>query len=732
MSTLADPTIIELASQGALEITVEEAEDIEITTPGNGNSVALKAPPEDALEEVVVAEAEAAPAIRIPPAIRKRQVRGRYRSGAAAYQLELRVDVDGIRPMKRVSGDFFRVAGGTTTYFGSFVVNAPTVTTTPSKVKIEGAGTFTWAAGAPYVKVTIPRAGISAPAKPATIQFIKPPSTPGASYLCPFASEYFRTVQWEQDSVAGVVPFVSYDTGSLPQPPSSSARVLTVPKAYVEAGIELQVSGAPNVVPVSVAGLNATWSDSELHNAMVNHFSLFANVPQWRVWLLVATAHDQGYRGIMFDYTDAFQRQGCAVFYNAIQGLDPASQRAQLRTYVHELGHAFNLLHSWQKDLADPPQPLGDNGGLGELSWMNYVQNYQPSNGPGGEAAYWSAFPFQFTDNELVHLRHGYYKNVIMGANAFSIGAAEIDPGKFDDPIVDNSGLALELRAKEAYELGEPVVVELKLAATDIRGVETHGYLHPKDDFVTIAIQQPSGRTVIFQPILRRCADESNTVRLGEAQPAIYDNAYIGYGRDGFYFEQPGRYSLRAYYIASDGSRVVSPVLKLRVRPPGTREDVEVAELLGGDQQGKLFTLLGSDAETLADGRDALKTVIEQHGDHRLAVYARLVEGVNAQRDFKDLSAEGVLEIRDAEPEKSIELLKPVEQASIAEEGVDNITLNLAMRTLAKAEAKAGRPEQGVEVLDRMVDVFASKNVNPSVLQTIAEQAEETKTEITS
>ncbi len=494
MSTLADPTIVELASQGALEITVEEAEDIEIITAGNGNSAVLEAPPEEALEEEEVAEAEAAPAIHIPPVIRKRRVRGRYRSAGAAYQLELRVDVDGVRPMKRVSGDFFRVAGGTRTYFGSFVVNAPSVTTTPSKVKIEGAGTFTWAAGAPYVKVTIPRGGVSAPAKPATIQFIKPPNTPGASYLCPFASQYFRTVQWEQDSVAGVVPFVSYDTGSLPQPPSSSARVLTVPKAYAEAGIEVQVSGAPNVVPVSEAGLNSTWSDSELHNAMVNHFSLFANVPQWRVWLLVATAHDLGYRGIMFDYTDAFQRQGSAVFYNAIQGLDPARQRAQLRTYVHELGHAFNLLHSWQKDLANPPQPLGDNGGLGDLSWMNYVQNYQPSNGPGGEAAYWAAFPFQFTDNELVHLRHGFYKNVIMGANAFSIGAAEIDPGQFDDPIVDNSGLALELRAKEAFELGEPVVIELKLSTTDIRGVETHGYLHPKDDFVTIAIRQPSGR----------------------------------------------------------------------------------------------------------------------------------------------------------------------------------------------------------------------------------------------
>jgi hypothetical protein len=47
---------------------------------------------------------------------------------------------------------------------------------------------------------------------------------------------------------------------------------------------------------------------------MVNHFSLHADRPQWKVWMLVATSYDGGgVRGIMFDYNDAFQRQGAAV-----------------------------------------------------------------------------------------------------------------------------------------------------------------------------------------------------------------------------------------------------------------------------------------------------------------------------------------------------------------------------------------------------------------------------------
>jgi len=49
---------------------------------------------------------------------------------------------------------------------------------------------------------------------------------------------------------------------------------------------------------------------AELHN----------DAPAWRVWLLVASKHVGGYRGIMFDYNDAHQRQGSAVFYPSYLG----------------------------------------------------------------------------------------------------------------------------------------------------------------------------------------------------------------------------------------------------------------------------------------------------------------------------------------------------------------------------------------------------------------------------
>jgi hypothetical protein len=725
MNVASDPTA-EVGLTDFVEQAIESA-------PTNGQATEAEAALAAGGVAVAPTEAEGAqaPEAVVPPIVlRRAAVQGAYRASASGFDLELRVDVDGFRPTKRVSGDFFIRSGATVSYFGSFVVDAATVTTTASEVKVEGRGIFTWPAANPFVRVTIPRPSLFQQRKPAALVFLSAAGVAGAGYSCPFSSGYLRTVRWEQDSVAGTVPFVSYNTASLSGPASSPPRVLTVPKAYQEAGIDLQLSGTPNVIPVGAAGADAKWTDAELHAAMINHFSLHADQPQWSVWLLVATAHVGGYRGIMFDYSDSYQRQGCAVLYDAIKGTDADSQRAALRTYVHELGHAFNLLHSWQKNLADPPAPLGPNNGFGDLSWMNYVQNYNSGTGQAGAAAYWSAFPFQFTDNELVHLRHGFYKNVVMGANSFGKGAAEIDPDLFDAPLVDNSGLALELRSNGAFEYGEPVVVEIKLSTTDLRGRETHGYLHPNDDLVTIAVRQPTGRTVVFRPMMRRCADESRVIRLNESRPAIYDSAYIGFGRDGYLFEQPGRYQVRAQYLASDGSRVISPVTELRVRRPAGREDEQVGELLLGAEQGRLLALLGSDSPALHSGNDALDTLVEEHPEHPLTVYARLVKGVNAGRDFKVITPQKTITVRSADTKQAISMLEMVEQASTADSGVDNITLNMAMRCQASAEARAGHPAKAAKVLDRMVDTFREKGVRDEVLQTIATDVETAKSKI--
>ncbi len=644
------------------------------------------------------------------------RVSGRYRSPRSGWELVLRVDVDGSRPMRRVSGDYYRISGGTVSYFGSFVVNRPGISVTTSGVTITGTGTYTWSAGAPNVRITIPRVPIWVYPAAAKIQYFSPTNAPGAIYTCGFESRYFRTVDLEEDQETGVTPFVSYNTGSLPS--GGSARTLTVEKAYAEAGIQMRTAGVSNVVPTAPGG---TWSNRELHDAMMRHFSLWRDMPQWKVWLFHAMRHEYGpgLLGIMFDQTGK-QRQGCAAFYQRISGGAPARLRDQLYVCVHELGHCFNLFHSFHKTYMTPPMP----NRLNALSWMNYPQRY-----PTGAAAFWAAFPFQFDNLEVIHLRHAFRNNIIMGGNPFGTGAALGDPEAFTDSVEDNSGLRLELEAPKSFAFGEPVVTEIKLYVTDTRGKRVHTHLHPNFCFVQVAIQKPNGVVVVYEPPMEHCIEVETTV-LDEGQPSIYESAYIGYDKGGHIFDQPGVYKLRGVYYALDDSVVLSNVMTLRVRPPLSPADEEVAELFLGDEQGMLLYLLGSDSEFLKNGNEALDLVLDKHAEHPLAVYAQLVKGFNAAAEFKTVTADYQVEVREPQHDETIKLLSAVIDASEAEKGVDNVTLNMTMQRMARTQAAAGKKKEAQATVKRMVDIFSKKSFTPHVQELIEAQAAALRAEL--
>lgn len=675
------------------------------------------------LEEVLQLEASEAqtgaqvsPVSPTPIPIAKRLVSGRYRSTGQGFQLELRVDVDGKRPMQRISGDYYQVSGGTITYFGSFSVNTITLAVTNTTVTAEGVGTFTWSTNFPKIRVTIPRTTILQPPAAATVQWFSLSNQPGATYTCPFQSSYFRTVKYEQDYVAGVTPFTSYNTGSLPS--GGPARTLSVAAAYAEAGIEMQTSGIWNQIPVSEAGADSKWTDAELHAAMVKHFSLWKDDPQWAVWLIAAYEHvmGPGLYGIMFDQQGK-QRQGCAVFHRGIGGTTADQLRLQVYTYVHELGHCFNLLHSWQKQFANPPAPNRPSS----LSWMNYPWNY-PN---GGATAFWNGFAFQFDDLEVIHLRHAFRNNIIMGGNPFATGAALETSQAFADPIADDSGLQLQLKARKSFAFGEPVVLELKLSTTDLRGKRVHSDIHPKFGFVQVGIRKPSGEVELYEPLMEYCTAERATF-LSADRPAIFESAFIGYGKDGFYFDQPGTYQLRAIYYAFDGSQVLSNTLALRVRHPLNETDEAVAELFFGEEQGTLLYLLGSDLEELQSGNEAFDEMLERYSQHPLAIYARLVKGTNAERTFKTIEPDRRVTVRQPQYDSSIQLLSTVVNASEAGQGVDNITLNQVMRSLAKTQKAQGNETAARTIMSQMVDFFRQQTLKPYILRAIEAQAAET------
>lgn len=705
---------------------------------------------------------------------RKLRVSGRYEGTNSKpvpggdFNLELRVDVDGRRPTVRVSGDFFKNSSGVLTHWCSFVFKPQKITAAADVVTIKGFATYGPKQKPPNVVLTIPRVPLGADgnedaednAPPARITFSNKLGEPAAEeYECKLVSRYFRTVQYEVDTVEGTKVFDSYDAP--PLSPGGPPRPLSFAAAYAEAGIEMEGAGEweiiPEVTAVLLEGEDRKWDDSELYASMLTHFSLVdldaqrkdtKRERQWRLWLLVATEHrNANMRGIMFNYEFGRQRQGCAVFYDKIKGDEPDKKRAALRTYVHEMGHCFNLLHSWEKSTSEPQVDDRVNGLSDSLSFMNYVDRYRD-----GEEAYWKRFAFEFDDPELRHLRHGLRDQVIMGGNFFGQGSAEFDPGAFERPAADDSGLGLELRARRSFMLCEPVVIELKLYRKGARFKSVYESIHPDHGFVQIAIRKPNGQVVPYLPLGSHCIAATLT-DLCDHKPSLYASAYIGYGKDGFYFGEAGFYQIFAVYHSTCGTDVISEPITIRVRNPHDEAEEEIADLYYGHDEGKLFYLLGSDSEHLEDGNRNLDTVLDKYCDHPLAVHAHVVKGVNAGRRFKKITEDKTLATRAPKSGDSEKLLSQIVDPTIMGKGffqrmwnmtsrrrrverdsslpprLDNITLNMCVRRLARAKKRRGDESGANKTLDAALAYFESKLRRPHVLARIKAQLEKTRME---
>ena len=166
------------------------------------------------------------------------------------------------------------------------------------------------------------------------------------------------------------------------------------------------------------------------------------------------------------------------------------------------------------------------------------------------------------------------------------------------------------------------------------------------------------------------------------------------YGKDGFTFGAPGSYRIRALYHAIDGSTVLSNELPLRVRHPVTAGEEEQADLMmGGDEQGTLLALLGSDAEELTRGNAAFDTVLDKYSTSVMAQYVKLVKGVNAGRDFKTIRPAVIAEDRDRmtvrlkDETLAQSMLSAVTQGTV----IDPVTRQMAGACIGIASSNTGQ-----------------------------------------
>jgi hypothetical protein len=517
-------------------------------------------------------------------------------------------------------------------------------------------------------------------------------------------------------------PVTTYDIGSHANRPADlPLETISLATVYERAGF--QVTMSPNIteIPVADAGANGTWSDNEMHNAMVAYWSRFADRPQWAMWVLFAAQHDTGYSlgGVMFDDIGPNHRQGTSIFTNSFiqdapqADANPAAwrQRMVFWTAIHEMGHAFNLAHSWQKALGDPWIPLANQPEA--RSFMNY-----PFRVTGGEAAFFSDFRFRFTDEELLFMRHAPRRFVQMGNANWFVDHA------FENPKDLAKTRCWELRIRpnrevNAYRFLEPVELELKLtnASAERAAVDEHTLSDGRH--IAVFVRREGAQARQWRPMITRCSkQQTKDLKSGES---IYGAHMVSGSTEGWLIDEPGFYAVQAA-VDVGNEVVVSNVLRLYVGPPVTAEESRLAPDYFTEEVARALVFQG--ALALPGAMETLRKVVERCSENPAALHASVALSTPMLLDYKwlDISADRAgIALRSVSAD--IDAAAEAQMAALmtapdrAAETMGHIDYFRTLDHLAEALAKAGNEKGAKQVTQASVETMKKRAILPSVVQ---------------
>jgi endonuclease/exonuclease/phosphatase family metal-dependent hydrolase len=380
-----------------------------------------------------------------------------------------------------------------------------------------------------------------------------------------WTSSSLRKLTIEVDGLRGMPFFPAFT--------DRTGRRVTIESAFASAGFDVQLIIDPFLGGPAAEIDRRGFSFAELHRAMTDRRN--PDSPErLQAHVFVAThmagRNGRGVLGVMYDFgsndLNRRPREGVAVFGRHPLLSDPRVQvqereREFVFTLVHEIGHALNLVHSF------------DKGRPAALSWMNYPHLFPLGTeaGPGhnGTPEFWSAFEQTFDDLELRHLRHATPREIRSGGFDFGVyeegastiyQAGTIDPRRTQlgaNPLRQTPAVKLGVEsAKRHYQLGEPVFVELTVEATGARAVRIPDALDPSEGFVRFMIDWPDGRRERYSPPMHVCmrapsaeVSAASGVRRSHPIPLFL-------AARGPMFTVPGRYRVWAELAGIDGSRV--------------------------------------------------------------------------------------------------------------------------------------------------------------------------------
>ena len=480
-------------------------------------------------------------------------------------------------------------------------------------------------------------------------------------------SEEVRTVGVEMETEETVV---------LPAAVPFQGSTVDIRESLRRAGFSVHDAGLPTQIPLQAGGWALSNTFSILNDLMTNTAQASLAGPSWDLHALMLTESTRdGLLGIMFDTADVLPRQGAAIFVGEIRSkiAAPDQDRKITQTTVHELGHALNLAHRFERVV----------GRADSTSFMNYDWRYKGGN---QAAEFWRQFAFRFDPDELEFLRHAPRLAIMPGTAAFhsvnywADGTGGYSPYLPETPV---AGFDLVLTAPPAgpvFVFGQPVFLQVSLTnKTDSTVNLPPEVLDPKTGILEILIQRrtPAIRGLSpvtpFVPIMTRCFDLD--VSGADALPpnqTLRNNLNLTFGSGGFAFAEPGEYDvipvLSFATAAGDRELVIrGAALRIRVAHPHDMQAEHDAMTLFRSDVGVWFALGGSDC--LSAAGDALQEVRERrladrgHADPVAAAITRAA-GIDAGRSAVRF-LDGEFQQQPADPARAAMLLRSLDAQAL-------------------------------------------------------------------
>ena len=281
-----------------------------------------------------------------------------------------------------------------------------------------------------------------------------------------------------------------------------------------------------------------SWSDSELHQKMLQRRDAADLDSEWRYHLLCVRGLDSTSRGIMYDAyggdSNNIPREGAGIAshwmipdtstWGKVRGMRfGAAEAPYYRTAVHELGHAMGLYHN-----------SADNGFMnttGVIAASGTTANPFPDN-----------VMWRFNPDDEKRLRHMPDPWVRPGAISFgqSYNTTPISP---DDMVTQVDGLELTVTSLlESVPIGAPVRVDIELTNMAGQTITVPESLSLKSGNVCGRVMDSGGVTRDFWPLIR-CMDEDKELQLAPNQ-TIHHSLTLLRGPQGALFPSPGTYEV--------------------------------------------------------------------------------------------------------------------------------------------------------------------------------------------